>query len=62
MGFWVGVFLFSINEYTELFTFKHSISNLLLLGCLSSGTSYALAMLVDDCGLKLNVTGDKNDS
>jgi len=62
MGFWVGAFLFSINEYTELFTFERNISNLLLLSCLSSGTSYALAMLVDDCGFKVRITGDNNDS
>jgi len=54
LGFWVGVFLFCINGYTELFTFKHNIFNALILGCLSSGTCYLLSVLVNDFGLKLN--------
>mgnify|MGYP005828476139 len=54
MGFWSGLFLFSINEYTELFTFEYNFINMLLLGCLSSGTSYFISMLVNDFGLKLN--------
>jgi len=54
MGFWVGVFLFGINQFTELFTFKYEVANLLLLGCLSSGTSYVLDMIVGDCGIKLH--------
>jgi len=54
MGFWVGLFLWSINPYTELFTFDYILINAFLLGCLSSGTSYLLAMLVNDFGLKVN--------
>ena len=54
MGFWTGVFLFSINGYTELFTFEYNFINMLLLGCLSSGTSYFISMLVNDFGLKLS--------
>jgi len=38
-GFWVGVFLFGINGYTELFTYEYNLANLLILGWLSSGTS-----------------------
>lgn len=53
MGFWVGVFLWGINGYTELFTFDYTIANLFILGCLSSGTSYILNMIVGDCGLKI---------
>ena len=53
-GFWSGVFLWSINPYTELFTFDYTLINAFLLGCLSSGTSYLLAMLVNDFGLKIN--------
>ena len=61
MGFWVGLFLFGINGYTELFTFEYNIANLFILGCLSSGTSYLLSELFGDCGLKLQVNGgDKN--
>ena len=53
IGFWVGAFLFGINHFTELFTFKYNLINLLLLGCLSSGTSYVLCCLFDDDGFKI---------
>ena len=53
MGFWAGVFLFGINTYTELFTFEYSLANALILGCLSSGTSYLLSVLVNDFGFKI---------
>ena len=53
MGFWVGVFLFGINGYTELFTFEYNLANALVLGCLSSGTSYLLSVLVNDFGFKI---------
>ena len=36
MGFWVGVFLFGINEWTELFSFEYTLANMLILGWLSS--------------------------
>ena len=52
VGFWVGVFLFGINPYTELFTFELNIANAFLLGCLSSGTSYVLSMLFGDEGIR----------
>ena len=52
IGFWTGVFLFGINNYTELFTFEYSLANLIILGCLSSGTSYVLCTLFGDGGLK----------
>tara|TARA_R110000824_G_scaffold197409_4_gene380830 strand:- start:1441 stop:1758 length:318 start_codon:yes stop_codon:yes gene_type:complete len=54
LGWYVGVFLFSINKYTELFTFEYNLINALILGCLSSGTCYLLSMLINDFGLKLN--------
>ena len=56
IGFWAGVFLWGINNYTELFTFDHSVATGFLLGCLSSGTSYILCMVVDDEGLKIRRT------
>ena len=52
LGFWVGVFLVGINKYTELFTFDNNVVNYLLLGCLSSGTSYILCTLFGDNGVK----------
>ena len=56
VGFWVGIFLFGINKHTELFTFDYNIVNSVLLGCLSSGTSYVLSMIVGDCGIKIQRT------
>ena len=55
IGFWVGVFLLVTNRLTELFTFEHSLYNAFVLGCLSSGTSYILAMLVGDKGVRSEV-------
>ena len=59
VGFWVGVFLFGINDYTELFTFRYNIVNLFILGWLSSGTSYLLNEFFGDCGIKLQINGDR---
>ena len=56
LGFWVGVFLWSINLYTELFTYDYNIINALLLGSLSAGTSYFLSSILDDFGLKFRNT------
>jgi len=53
-GFWVGVLLFLLNGFTELFTFEYTLANFLICGCVGSGTSYLLSMLVDDFGLKIN--------
>jgi len=53
-GFWVGAFLFGINDLTELFNFEYNIVNFLILGCLSSATSYALSTIIDDSGIKIN--------
>ena len=52
-GFWVGVFLWSINCYTELFTYSYNFINALLLGSLSAGTSYFISSILDDFGLKI---------
>ena len=52
MGFWVGVFLWGISPYTELFTFEYSAVNAFLCGCIGAGTSYFLSMVVDDFGIK----------
>ena len=53
MGFWVGVFLCGISSYTELFTFELNAANLLICGCLSSGTSYVLSQLFGDEGINV---------
>ena len=52
VGFWVGVLLLVLNPFTELFTFDVSLVNALMLGCLSSGTSYILNMIFGDEGIK----------
>jgi len=61
IGFWVGVFLWGINRYTELFTFEYTIINLFILGYVSSGTSYILNMIIGDCGLKIEQTRSNKD-
>ena len=52
MGFHVGWFLMLLSPFTGLFNFDVSASNFLLLGCLSSGTSYILNMVFGDEGIK----------
>jgi len=52
VGFWAGVLLLVLNPFTELFTFDVSVINAFMLGCLSSGTSYALCMLISDGGFQ----------
>jgi len=60
MGWWVGLFLWAINQYTELFTFDYSIATAFLLACISSGTSYVLDMLIGDEGINLRNRGENN--
>ena len=55
MGFWVGMFLCGVSPYTELFSFECSIINCILLGFLSSGTSYILNMGVSDDGFNIKI-------
>ena len=55
-GFWSGVFLWSINCFTELFTYDYNLINALLLGSLSAGSSYFLSTILDDFGLKFRNT------
>lgn len=61
MGFWVGMFLCGVSPYTELFSFERSFINFILLGCLSSGTSYILNMGVSDDGINIKIkSGSKS--
>ena len=53
LGFWVVVFVYGISFYIELFTFEPNWVNAILLGSLSSGTSYALSMLFGDEGINV---------
>ena len=52
-GFWVGVFVLFISQYSQLITYEFNLANCLLLGWLSAGTSYFLDMIVDDYGFKV---------
>jgi hypothetical protein len=52
-GFWVGVLLFGINGCTELFTYEYNLTNLLILGWLSSGTSYIFNVVFCDGGIQI---------
>ena len=58
IGFWVGVFLWAISPYTELFNFEYTVVNAFLLGCLSSGSSYIMTMLICDNGLQIATNKD----
>ena len=60
MGFWVGLFLWGINDYTKLFIFGDNLMDAFLLGCLSSGTSYALNVIICDDGIQIG-KGDHHD-
>ena len=60
IGFWVGVFLLLLNPFTKLFTFDISLLNALLLGGLSSGTSYALCGLISDGGFQIEHQNGRN--
>ena len=53
LGFWVGLLLFGINRWTELFTFEYTLANAFILGWLSSGTCYLLGVLINDFGFKV---------
>lgn len=55
IGFWVGVFLSLITNFTNLYSFELSIANMFLLACLSSGTSYVLCQLFGDNGIKIKI-------
>jgi len=55
-GYWVGLLVFLISPWTELFTFEYNIINMLLCGWLSSGTSYVLCTVFGDEGI--NVKGN----
>ena len=56
MGFHVGWFLFAINRWTELFTFDYTVANFLICGCVGSGTSFMLSMLIQDKGVRYVTT------
>jgi len=52
-GTWSGALLFTINQWTELFTFEYTLANLLICACVGSGTSYFISMIVNDEGIRI---------
>ena len=56
LGFHVGWFLVLLSPFTELFSFDVSLINFLILGALSSGTSYIFNMVFGDNGIKYSQT------
>lgn len=55
-GFWVGIFLWMLNDQTRLFSFDTLLFTGLCLGWLSSGTSYVINMLIGDDGIRIHST------
>ena len=53
MGFHVGWFLVLLSPLTELFSFDVSLFNFVIMGSLSSGTSYILNMVFSDDGIQI---------
>ena len=52
-GFWVGVFLWFVKDYTQLFTFDNSLVTALLLGFAGSAAAYIGNMVFGDDGIKI---------
>ena len=55
-GFWVGLFLWFVKDYTQLFNFDDSFITAFLLGCASSASSFLGSMLMSDEGVNLKHT------
>ena len=53
MGFWVGLFLWFVKDYTQLFTFDNSFVTALLLGFAASAAAYVGNTVFGDEGLKI---------
>ena len=52
-GFWVGLFLWFVKDYTQLFTFDNSFVTALLLGFASSAAAYVGNTVFGDEGIKM---------
>ena len=55
-GFWVGIFLWFVKDYTQLFTFDNSFITALLLGCAASASAFLGSMLMGDDGINISHT------
>jgi len=58
MGFWMGLILFLFNGYTDLFNFNITIFNAILMAFIGGASTYILAMIIDDNGIRID-RGDK---
>ncbi len=52
-GFWVGLFLWFVKDYTQLITFDDSFVTGLLLGSAGSAAAYVGTMVFCDDGIKV---------
>ena len=52
-GFWVGIFLWFVKDYTQLFTFDDSFITGFLLGSAGSASAYIGNMMFGDEGIKI---------
>ena len=55
-GFWVGLFLWFVKDYTELFTFDDSLITALFCGFAASAAAYVPNVLFGDEGFKMERT------
>ncbi len=51
-GFWSGIIIYLISNFTELLSFELNIANLILLGFTSASTTYVLESIIGDNGIK----------
>lgn len=55
-GFWVGLFLWFVKDYTQLFTFDNSFVTAFLLGCAASASAFLGGMFMGDEGINVKHT------
>jgi len=55
-GFWVGIFLWFVKDYTQLINFDNSFVTAFLLGCAASASAYLGSMLMSDEGINIKHT------
>lgn len=64
LGTWVGFALCGLAGWTEMFNIEPTLMNYALCGAISSLSSYAFAMIIDDEGLRISTSlhqGGDND-
>ena len=65
-GFWVGLFLWSVKDYTQLFTFDDHFVTAFLVACASSAAAYMGNTLFGDEGFRvekiLHLREDNNET